>query len=195
MSLLACTSSPKQDESPSPLPQESESVGVDERDDEKPTITPVEISPIRRVCNDTPTLVAGVPGSPGNKIPSDVNPNGNSELAHLMREMLAEASAARDHLAAGTPRPALALKTHGKIRCAWPTEDSMREGPFDPMAITYFQAVERYNSSPRNAQDHNQLLDACISCHAQTCEGPTSAIESARFIPTPPTPAENTAGE
>ena len=39
-------------------------------------------------CNLETILKPGVPGSPNNLIESDINPNGDSELAHLMRKML-----------------------------------------------------------------------------------------------------------
>ena len=78
------------------------------------------IDPFIEVCGEIPVLEPGVPGSPGKLIPSRINPNGQSELAHAMRVMLAELNQNRDNLNEGKNAKPVDIVIHGKIRCAWP---------------------------------------------------------------------------
>ena len=133
------------------------------------------------VCGENPSLKPDVPGSPGNLIESRINPNGQSELAHAMRLMLKELMENRDRLNKGEKATAASIATHGKIRCAWPTVESMRGGAYEPMARQYLEEVVKYNAGAKGKVEHNRLVDACITCHQHTCDGPTIAIDAARI--------------
>ena len=143
------------------------------------------LPPTIAVCGEKPVLLPGVPGSPGNLIESRINPNGQSELAHTMRLMQKELIANKNRLVAGKPGAKLSIESHGKIRCTWPTVESMRGGAYDPMARQYLQVIENYNNGPLDGEAHNRVVDACITCHQQTCDGPTMAIDAARFTAPP----------
>jgi len=147
---------------------------------EEPITTTATENPIIEVCGESPSLKPGVPGSPGNLIESRINPNGQSELAHAMRVMLKELMENRDRLTKGEKASSASIAIHGKIRCAWPTVESMRGGAYEPMARQYLGEVVRYNSSVKGKAEHNRLVDACITCHKHTCDGPTIAIDAAR---------------
>lgn len=153
---------------------------VNKEEAEAPTVSPGVM-----VCGESPKLVPGVPGSPGKLIESKINPNGQSELAHLMRKMLSEMKANQERAKKAEPLLALSIDDHGKIRCAWPTTESMRGGAYDPMARQYLTAIETFNKGPKTGQAHNTVVDACITCHKATCDGPTMAIEAVRFTAPP----------
>ncbi|MEN9797971.1 MAG: hypothetical protein RL653_1667 [Pseudomonadota bacterium] len=128
-------------------------------------------------CTLATPLVPGVPGSPGHLVPSDINPNGASELATLMRQMVTDWREIRGQLAAGQPlQRAPLLPTHRKIRCAWPTAPEDRNAAFDAMSQVYVQNVRTFDAAP-SAETYRGVLAACAACHEATCGGPLAVIE------------------
>ena len=131
-------------------------------------------------CTVETVLIAAKPGSPGNLIKSDINPNGDSELAVLMREMRDDLRNARDHLLR-EDSPASLLATHSKIRCSWPTDPNVRNAKFDRMAVSYLLAIEdldRETTIADKKMAYGRALNACVTCHQNTCPGPISAIRA-----------------
>lgn len=125
---------------------------------------------------DTP-LVAGVPGSPGHLIASDRNPNGASELATLMRQMVSDLEVARADF---KQRPAL-WPRHRRIRCAWPTEPSDRNPTFDALAVQYLAQLQAFDGErEKPGEAFQRVVDACVACHEQSCEGPLERIQKLR---------------
>lgn len=139
-----------------------------------PSVAPTE----EETCTLETPLLPGVPGSPGNLIPSEINPNGASELADLMRRMEADLLAARAALETGAPLPAL-HPTHRRIRCAWPTDLSDRNATFDTMAQLYLRAVKRFDASgaAERREAYDAVVTGCIACHENSCPGPIPAIQ------------------
>lgn len=146
-------------------------------------------------CTLETPLVPGVPGSPGHLIPSDINPNGQSELAHLMRTMQTDLKAARA-LIAKREAPRLLIGQGQKvgplagrfarIRCSWPTAPADRDARFDANAQLYLQAVAELDAAPVQdaAPAYDRVLTACRACHEQSCTGAIPAIEALRLKPT-----------
>lgn len=128
-------------------------------------------------CTLATPLVPGVPGSPGHLVPSELNPNGASELATLMRQMVSDWREIRGQLAAGQEvQRAPLLPTHRKIRCSWPTAAEDRNAAFDAMAQVYVHNVRAFDAAP-NAETYRGVLSACAACHEATCGGPLAVIE------------------
>lgn len=128
-------------------------------------------------CTATTPLVAGAPGSPGHRIPSELHPEGASELAALMRAMEADLKAARASLARGESAPPLYEK-HRRIRCAWPTSPADREGAFDALAQGYLERVRAFDAAPAREDSYRAVLGGCRACHEQSCPGPLAAIDA-----------------
>ncbi len=143
------------------------------------TAAPAEKPKPLPVCTITTELVPGIPGSPGHLIESARNPNGDSELAALMRVMLDDAKLTREQVARGEPVGDL-FTTHRKIRCTWPVDPKTRNAHFDSMAKRYLDAVRALERKPDEGR-FEDLVTACIACHENTCPGPTSAIEKLRL--------------
>lgn len=131
-------------------------------------------------CTLETKLVPGVPGSPGHYIGSEINPNGHSELANRMRLMLADLRKTRDALVAGGTAEALPLADHTRIRCSWPTTAADRNPTTDGMAVGYLQRVEAFNEK-RDGAAFDAVIDGCVTCHMETCQGPLAAIEPLRL--------------
>ncbi len=134
-------------------------------------------------CTLQTPLSPGVPGSPGHFIPSQLNPNGASELASLMREMKADLEAARLAIEAGAPFAPMYAR-HRKIRCAWPTALEERNPAFEASAIAYLQWVRMLDSKPADLRSaYEGVVGGCLACHANSCPGPILAIEKLRLLP------------
>jgi hypothetical protein len=148
-----------------------------------PTTPPASAEPpAQSACTLETALVPGVPGSPGHLIASDINPNGASELAALMRVMQHDLATARDAILSGASVPSMSA-AHAKMRCAWPTDPSDRNASFDALAQVYVGAVQALETAPPEAQRaaHDRVLDTCVACHQTTCLGPIPAIQALRF--------------
>lgn len=130
-------------------------------------------------CDLSTVLQPGIPGSPGHLIVSPRNPNGDSELAALMRRFVDDLAAARPLLEAGEPVPAL-FPVHRTMRCAWPTRPEERNERFDGMAQGYLAAVRAFDAQPGKAT-YNGIVLGCIACHSASCGGPLDFIDGMRW--------------
>lgn len=130
-------------------------------------------------CNLQTPLVPGIPGSPGHLIKSSRNPNGDSELAVLMRKCVEDLQDARTLLEAKQPVPKL-YPTHRKMRCAWPTMPAERNEAYDGRAQGYLAAVRAFDSEPGRAT-YNAVLAGCIACHSESCGGPIPFIDGMKW--------------
>lgn len=141
---------------------------------------PKPLATVEPDCSlDTP-LVPGVPGSPGHLIPSERNPNGDSELAALMRRMQKDLEAARVLVEKGEV-PAPMLAAHRRIRCSWPTDVKDRDQIFDGFAVAYLEKVKALDGPGDKKASFDALLTACKACHERSCPGPIAAIEKLRL--------------
>ncbi len=130
-------------------------------------------------CNLSTPLEPGIPGSPGHLIASKRNPNGDSELATLMRRFVDDLRDARALVEAGEKAPAL-FPVHRKMRCAWPSRIEERNARFDAFAIGYLTAVRTFDERP-GRDTYNAIIDGCIVCHSQSCGGPIEFIGEMRW--------------
>ncbi|MCB9884287.1 MAG: hypothetical protein H6838_02280 [Planctomycetes bacterium] len=124
-------------------------------------------------------LVPGVPGSPGHLIKSSRNPNGDSELAYLMRLFVDDLRDARVKVDAGEPLPKL-YDRHRRMRAAWPSKADQRNERFDTMAVGYLGAVRAFEADATPA-NYNNIITACIACHSGACGGPIEFIDSMKW--------------
>ena len=144
-----------------------------------PGAAPPSLSPTDPACTLETPLVPGVPGSPGHLVPTEVNPNGQSELALVMRTMQEDLKAARAALLAGRPVASM-VSRHRKLRCAWPTAASDRNPTFDAFAVGYLASVAALEKAS-DAAAFDAVLNTCKACHEQSCPGPVAAIEALRL--------------
>lgn len=170
--VLGCSKTPTAPVAP-PAPAKSEQAAP---------VTP-EVKPASSGDEDDCTLatklVAGVPGSPGNLIKSSRNPNGDSELAVLMRQFVDDMREARTLLEAGEAVKPL-YPTYRKMRCAWMSKPDERNENYDSRAVAYLSLVKAYDASPNQAT-YNGIIAGCISCHSQSCGGPLDFIDSMKW--------------
>lgn len=140
----------------------------------------VDAGPPPDDCTLATVLQPGLPGSPGHLIPSELNPNGASELATLMRTFVADWKDARVKLEADAGVLAARLPVHRKMRCAWPTAADDRNPTFDGLAVHYLLKVKAFDAQPSRAT-YEGVLDGCKACHEVSCGGPLELIEGLRW--------------
>ncbi len=144
-----------------------------------PTPTAIAFAYDDADCNLGTVLRPGVPGSPGHLMVSDRNPNGDSELAVLMRGFVADLEAARLQVrAGGAPSPM--FEHHRAMRCAWPTNPAERNAAYDQRAQAYLYAVRQFEATP-NRDSYNAIVTNCVACHTASCAGVVPLIEQLRW--------------
>ena len=110
-------------------------------------------------------------------IQQPINPNGDSELALLMRAMYDEARQIKKQLANG--EPVTITLDHEAILTAHATEpDKAASETFKSFAKTYLQAIEELKIAPpeRRVNIYDQMVATCMGCHQMLCPGPMARI-------------------
>lgn len=112
-----------------------------------------------------------------------LNPNGESELALLMRDMETEVKRIRDQIERG--EAVTAQRDFSLLLTAVPTREDMKPVTFPEYANGFLDAYERMASVPPGMQQtaYEDLVNSCLNCHQQSCKGPIVRI-SKLYIPT-----------
>jgi hypothetical protein len=106
-----------------------------------------------------------------------LNPNGDSELALLMRDMYDEALSVKKQIKNGEDIEI--TLNHEDILTAHATEpEKANSAEFKAFAKSYLQTIENIKlSSPEERLDHyNSMVTNCIACHQTLCPGPLVRI-------------------
>jgi len=110
---------------------------------------------------------------------SDVNPNGNSELALLMRALFEDADSLRLLIASGEGNinqefVEMIRQSHE----AAPTKPTMKPAEFDAFnQLLLNDATALLNADTATIEKFNKMVDRCIDCHNTVCPGPTKRIK------------------
>jgi hypothetical protein len=108
------------------------------------------------------------------------NPNGDSELALLMRDMFKDSWKARQAVLKGN-NPGLDIETLERIHSAQATEPDKVASPlFAAMSDSYLAAVKALNSAADSAalsKSYSLMVKQCEVCHQQFCPGPLVKIK------------------
>ncbi|MBT5090306.1 MAG: hypothetical protein HOM24_04410 [Flavobacteriales bacterium] len=108
-------------------------------------------------------------------------PNQDSQLALLMREMTNEMEIIKSQILNGEE-----LSSSVKIEKVYtdiPTDPYVRDNNwFLPMTDQYIFAVNDLLNNPVNRKDqYNTIVQSCINCHNQVCQGPIKRIKKLRI--------------
>lgn len=110
--------------------------------------------------------------------PKTLNPNGDSELALLMRLMYEDGIKVKAQIQKGE-KPTIEFDFE-KIHTAQATDPAKMKTPeFDAFASSYVQAVNAYqNAGKEEAGTYfNGIVTACMNCHNAVCPGPRVRIK------------------
>ena len=105
-----------------------------------------------------------------------INPNGDSELALLMREMFEEGERIKQQIENGkTPT---GLKKFETIHTAVPTDSDVTGPVFESFASAYLESIKTLETSDSvSVFKFNQMVDQCMNCHTEFCPGPKTKIK------------------
>lgn len=107
-----------------------------------------------------------------------LNPNGDSELALLMRQMFEDGERVKAQI--GNGEPVNIQVDFEKIMIAKATDPAKMQGPeFPHFAASYVEAMKALRDAPpAEAQEkYSAMVATCMNCHEQSCPGPMVRIK------------------
>ncbi len=106
-----------------------------------------------------------------------LNPNGDSELALLMRKMEKHWKETKKNLEEG--KPVEELPDFSNILTATPTDESMAMDELHGFATSYLQSIKALGDAKGEEQKaaYNNVINGCIMCHENSCSGPIPRIK------------------
>lgn len=116
-------------------------------------------------CNSNPSKKANT-----------INPNGDSELALLMREMFDKSMEAKKDLENNQSIEAIERFDHMKVVEATEPEKA-NSLLYKSMADSYLASVDAMNNAPASHEKFNIMVDNCMGCHKAMCPGPMVKIK------------------
>lgn len=110
-----------------------------------------------------------------------LNPNGDSELALLMREMVNTTQGIKDSLEKKAALPAYP-EHFGKIFFAKKTDTTLNKDLFNGLADNYIRSLKYFYGAgeKEKIKAYNGMVSACVTCHENFCGGPLKRIK--KFI-------------
>lgn len=111
-----------------------------------------------------------------------LNPNGDSELALLMREMYDSSASLKVSIEKGI-LPSDFPKQFLKIHSAKPTDPTVKTEAFEALAKDYLSGLKNLYASPKEelTKNYNLSVQKCINCHEAFCPGPIQKIVRLKF--------------
>ncbi|MCR9289233.1 hypothetical protein OAF63_01435 [Saprospiraceae bacterium] len=107
-----------------------------------------------------------------------LNPNGDSELALLMREMFDDGMRIKEQIKKGeTPKVSKVFKEIHTVEATEPEKANSPE--FEVFADAYLSSLEglKNAASPHIPQSYNGVVESCMNCHRAMCPGPMVRIK------------------
>ena len=117
--------------------------------------------------------------------PKSLNPNGDSELALLMREMYDDGMKTKQQLL-DKKVPEVHVK-YKHIHTAKPTESMhVDQSTFSPLAAAYEMAMDSFIAADASNKvaAYQLMVNACMNCHQTVCPGPKAKIRHMFFTET-----------
>ncbi len=110
------------------------------------------------------------------------NPNGDSELAILMRKMVKTLETNKELLRNNQPPEDFSFDV-AELLTAEPTKGSINDRPaYEAFTNNFIDSVAVfYTESANKVKNYNALINACISCHETFCMGPIPVMQRLKF--------------
>lgn len=110
------------------------------------------------------------------KKPKPLNPNGDSELALLMRDMFEESDSLKQLVVHG--KQLSGLKKYQDIHSAIPTDPTVTGPVFEAFAEAYIQSIKALETADSSSVfNFNHMVHQCMNCHTEFCPGPKKRIK------------------
>ena len=108
-----------------------------------------------------------------------LNPNGDSELALLMRDMFKHLENEKSGISA-LKNPGIYPVEFEKIGTAIRSSPETGGEHFNEFCLLYISALKQYHASDSlksQINNFNNLVRSCVACHNNECPGPVKKIE------------------
>jgi len=137
---------------------------------------------LAQCSNEKPAPEAAKSDSTATSCSKPLNPNGDSELALLMRNMMHSSQNLKEMVKQGQ-LPEKFPDEFLKIHTAKPTDSQTKKASFDAFASNYIANLQTLYQSPKSElrQNYNAVVNACVSCHQEHCPGPLKAINKLKI--------------
>lgn len=115
---------------------------------------------------------------------SPINPNGDSELALLMRKMYDDADAIKVLITNNKGNITQDyINELERIHTATPTDANVKTPEFEAYTkLMIEQANTLFSSETNRAEGFNSLVNRCVECHQSFCPGPIKKIRKLNII-------------
>jgi len=116
-----------------------------------------------------------------NQVQRPINPNGDSELALLMREMYDEVQQIKEKI--DSDDSIVINLDHKKILTAHATEPKKAASEeYKAFAKTYLQTIESLKTASlvQREKIYDSVVNNCMTCHKALCPGPMVRIKKLR---------------
>lgn len=112
-------------------------------------------------------------------VESDVNPNGDSELALLMRFMYDESDSLKQMIIRGDELISRDLiQKFQEIHTATPTDPEVRDESFAGFSDHFISGMnDLWDLDTGRVEGFNLLVQRCVNCHQVYCPGPIEKIQ------------------
>lgn len=109
---------------------------------------------------------------------SPINPNGDSELALLMRKMYDDAEGIKQLITDNKGNITQEyINELERIHTATPTDANVKTPEFEAYTkLMIEQANTLFSSTENKAEGFNNLVNRCVECHQSFCPGPIKKI-------------------
>ncbi len=115
---------------------------------------------------------------------SDINPNGDSELALLMRQLYLDADSIKQLVVNGEGTISNEFIAElEQVHSAIPTDKTVKTPEFKAFnELLINQAKALQENTENKVNNFNQLVNRCLDCHKSFCPGPMVKIKKLRII-------------
>jgi hypothetical protein len=109
---------------------------------------------------------------------SPINPNGDSELALLMRQLFYDTDSLKQIVVVeGKEVPQDFINALEKVHTAIPTDPEVKTEEFTAYNELMINAAKELTSAKNKEEAYNNFLNRCIDCHQVVCPGPIKRIK------------------
>lgn len=115
---------------------------------------------------------------------SPINPNGDSELALLMRKMYNDADSIKKLITNNEGNITKEyIKELERIHTAIPTDADVKTPEFEAFTkLMIEEANTLFGNETNKAEGFNSLVNRCIDCHHSFCPGPIDKIKKLNIL-------------
>lgn len=109
---------------------------------------------------------------------SPINPNGDSELALLMRQLFYDTDSLKQLVVVeGKEVPQDFIDALENVHTANPTDPEVKTAEFKAYNDLLINAAKELSTAENKEVAYNNFLNRCIDCHKVVCPGPIKRIK------------------